>query len=304
MRSLLTALVLAPALAAAQSPNLDDYLIFGTQRVKLKNLQLTTPGCHVGTNCARPHNNAPCGVLIHTKPVYVDGTQLVGDTMKFRKAGGSVWEAVTNDLTAPAEDVEIRNPPTISFTPPVIPDLDEDGTPSCDGGCAIDVGDFETGCGFPDPFPECGSHTVIAMPGQDCVPDAVPGNDRCDPPPGAYLAIDVRNEAAWELQGGDYVVCTLAIGKNTQTTGTGRLLVHGRAQIGNGSTFGADCHDIDVLVAGPSGSVTFGTGATVRGRVCAPQRSMRVGSATILQGRFLGRLVTGGVDTMASCCDP
>src|SRR5262245_34770732 len=237
MRMLALLLALVPALAAAQSPNLDDYLIFGTQRVKLKNLTLATPGCSVGTNCVRPHDNAPCGVLIHTRPTYVDGTELVGDTVKFRKAGGSVWKIVTNHLTPPPEDIEVRNPPLVPFTPPVIPDLDGDGTPSCDAACTIDPGDFETGCGFPDPFPECGTDAVVATPGQDCVPDTVPGNGRCDPPPGAYQLLDVRNDASIELQGGDYVLCSLAIGRGTQTTGSGRLLVHGRVTIGNGSTF-------------------------------------------------------------------
>src|SRR5262245_3703507 len=124
MRRLLVLILLLPGLAAAQSPNLDDYLVFGTQRVKLKDLQLTTAGCNVGTNCRRPHNNAPCGVLIHTHPVYVDGTQLVGDTTKFRKAGGSVWEVVTNNLTTPPGDITVRNPPLVPFTPPVVGDLD------------------------------------------------------------------------------------------------------------------------------------------------------------------------------------
>lgn len=300
---LMLALVLAlPALAAAQSPNVDDYLIFGTREVKLKDIQVPTGGCSVGTNCARPSRNAPCGVLLHTRPFYADGTQLVGDTTKFRKSGGNVWQIVTNNLTAP---VNIRNPPLVPFTPPVIPDLDGDSVPSCDGTCAIDFGDFEVACGFPDPFPACGTADLLAFPGQDCTPvDALPGNSRCDPPPGAYRMLDVRNNAAVEFQGGDYALCSLRIGRDVTATGTGRLLVRGTIAIGNETTFGTDCHDLTILASGAQGVVSIGANAVVRGRVCAPARTLRLGNATVLQGRFLGWFVTGGRGTVATCCAP
>ena len=70
----------------------------------------------------------------------------------------------------------------------------------------------------------------------------------------------------------------------------------------DGSLFGADCHDLTILATGPFGSVTFGSGSTVRGRVCGPQRNLRFGTGTTLQGRFLGQLVNGGRDTVATCC--
>ncbi len=291
--------------------NLDAYFIFAQQSVGLKNFTLLG-ACNVGVNCKRPTANSACGVASNEDSFFADGSQLAADVTRFNKAGASIWQLFTNELNG-SGNVTIRLPgskpdgsdPLVN---PILADLDMDGTPSCDAGCVTDFGDLEVACGFPVPFPACTPAVPVLVPdNSDCigVPDALPGNGRCDLAPGVYGDLKVQNNAMLTLVGGNYVFCDVSFGRSTTTTVNAPAVwdVSGDLSINNDSTFGQGCNDVRVHLKGP-GDFSFGRNATILGRFCAPERRMFVGHNNDLTGQFIGDIVQADSSNRGHCCAP
>ena len=207
----IVATVLATSSFAATplSRDLRDYFAFGLQNIGLKNITVLG-ACNAGVNCAQPNPNSSCGVASHENAHYAEGAQVAADRAKFNRPGAEVWQLFSNQVTTLA-NVTVDSPPIESLTPlPILGDADGDGVKSCDvssGQCVVDAGDLYAACEFPTPFPACdAAKEVLAQPGQDCsrVPDTVPGNGRCDLPPGTYgkLSVETFNGAV-EVSGWD-----------------------------------------------------------------------------------------------------
>lgn len=310
-------LLLASVAAAANPPLVTDlsrYFIFSMKNAGLKNITLLG-ACNIGVNCAQPNPNSSCGVTTNENVFYADGSQLAADVSKFNRPGASVWQLFSNQVNG-ASNLVVRLPgskPDGSdpLVLPILPDLDGDGNPSCKTeaqSCVPDNGDLAVACGFPAVAPACDpTLPVKVVPASDCIgaPDAVPGNGRCDLPPGTYGDLNVQNAGLLTLVGGDYVVCGLLIGKSTTTTiGTPAVIdVLGDLRINNDSTFGQGCKGITVRLHG-FGDSSFGRNATIQGDFCAPDRTMLIGHNNDLTGRFIGDTITADSNNRGHCCDP
>ncbi|MCW5890332.1 MAG: hypothetical protein KIT14_07240 [bacterium] len=302
-----------PARAQALRRDLGSYFIFAMRNADLKNITVQGP-CNVGVDCAQPASNSSCGVLDEENALYADGSQIAGDIVRFNKPGANVFQIFRNGGSSLA-GVTIRDPGplpdgTNPLTPlPILGDLDGDGQPSCaatGGSCVVDAGDLEVACGFPTPFPACApQNNVRADPGKDCsgAPDAVPGNGRCDLPPGAYGDVVVANGASLDFVGGSYALCAFDDGKNTTVTTSSAttLEVSGDVRINNGSRVGQQCGDLVVQAKG-AGVVGFGRNAVIVGRFCAPQRTLSLGHDNDLTGQFVGDIVRADSNDTGHCC--
>lgn len=307
------ALAASPAFAGPPlSRDLSSYIVFGLRNVGLKNISVLG-SCNTGVDCAHPNTNSSCGVVSHEKAHYGDGSQIAGDRTQFNRPGAQVSQLFSNDVPTPG-NVTVNVPPIEPLTPlPILGDRDGDGTPSCSvatGQCVIDRGDLAAACGFPTPFPTCNAaNEVVAQSGLDCTkgPDAVPGNGRCDLPPGTYGRVAVQTNGKLTLQGGAYVLCELAVGQSAEVIAdaAATLDVSGTVSLANDSTFGPapgqECGKINVRANGP-GSVTFGRQVKVNGYFCGPERLLRLGHDNDLTGRFFGDIVDADDNNRAFCC--
>lgn len=313
VRLVVALLVCATAGAAAAGPplrrDLDSYLIFASRSAGLKNMTVTG-ACNVGVDCAQPNPNSDCGVVTHEDPNYADGSQIAGDRARFSTGGGLIFQLFSNTPTG-LENVFVGSPPVEPLTLPILSDPDGDGTPSCGPGCAVDAGDLAAACGFPTPFPACDpSRPVVVTALDDCPSgDLVPGNQRCDLPPGVYGDLAVKDKSAVMLAGGEYVVCDFLFGKDTETLADAATVVHvsGDVRINNDSNFGPaagqSCGLIRVNVSGP-GDFSFGRQTAVNGYFCAPQRTIQLGHDNNLTGRFFADTISGDSNNRGFCCLP
>jgi hypothetical protein len=297
----------AATVAEAQSPrrDLSAYVVFGLRNANVKDLDVLGP-CNTGVNCAKPSTNSDCGVVSHEDSFYADGSQIVGDQTKFSKSGANVFQVFTNDLQG--KDTTIRDALVDPVTLPIIPDLDGDGQPSCRTAgqqCVADPGDLAKACGFPNPFPACNSNNPVVVAGGDCMigGDSQPGNAICDLPAGVYGSLNVQNGSAISFDGGTYVFCDVVIGKNTTATSKApaKLLVHGDFNVNNGSSFGQNCGDFDVLAKG-EGGFGFGRNSGIVGFFCGPERTLGLGDNNDLTGRFFADTVRADAGNRARCC--
>ncbi|MCW5889562.1 MAG: hypothetical protein KIT14_03325 [bacterium] len=310
-------LLLAGVAAAANPPlvtDLNRYFIFSMKNAGLKNITLLG-ACNIGVNCAQPNPNSSCGVTTNENVFYADGSQLAADVAKFNRPGASVWQLFSNKVNGlPNLVVRLPGSKPDGSDPlvlPILPDLDGDGNPSCrtvNQGCVPDNGDLAVACGFPAVTPVCDpTKPVKAISGSDCigVPDALPGNGRCDLSPGTYGDLNVQNAALLRLTGGDYVVCDLIIGKSTTTSIAAPVVIDiiGNLRINNDSTFGQGCKGITVRLHG-FGDSAFGRNATIQGDFCAPDRTMLIGHNNDLTGRFIAETVTADSNNRGHCCLP
>lgn len=290
--------------------DLPSYFIFALRNADLKNMSVLGP-CNVGVDCAQPSTNSSCGVVDQENVLYADGSQIAGDLVRFSKPGANVFQVFRNK-GAPLSGVTIRDPGpqpdgTNLLQPlPILGDVDHDGNPSCGPGCVVDAGDLAVACGFPSPFPACApGNPVHAVAGSDCVgvPDAVPGNGRCDLAAGAYGDLTVANAAAIDLTGGDYVFCNVNVGKSTTTTtsAASTLDVAGEVHVNNDARFGQQCGDL-VLNAKGAGGFTFGRNSAIVGTFCAPERTLALGHDNDLTGQFIGDVVRADSNDRGHCC--
>jgi hypothetical protein len=286
--------------------------VFGLRNVGLKNI--TVQGaCNTGVDCPHPNPNSACGVVSHEDAHYGEGSQIAGDRAQFNRPGADVWQLFSNDVANPS-NITVGLAPIEPLAPlPILGDVDGDGTPSCSavtGQCAIDAGDLAAACGFPVPFPSCNpAQNALVLAGLDCqnVPDASPGNGRCDLAAGAYGEVSVQTNGKLTLQGGSYALCTLAVGQGTEVIAESAAVldVSGDVRIGADSSFGPapgqQCGQITIHAAG-SGSVTFGRHLRVNGFFCGPERVVNLGHDNDLTGRFFGDTINADGNNRAFCC--
>jgi hypothetical protein len=302
MRSVIPALLVASLLAASAAEaqplrrTLQSYFLFAQRKASVKNLSLDTP-CNVGVNCASPNPNSSCGGLAAGEVTFVDGSQAASDKAFFRKPGAVVSQLFRNDASSLA-NVTVTAPPPQSFSTPIIPG-------SCDPGCNPDALALEAACGFPAPFPGCDdTNNVRVLPGTDCAGDTDPGNGICDLPPGIYGFVVVQNTARLTLSAGDYVACSVQIGRNVIVRAdASRILVPGGGffKANNGTTVGEACGDLTVFVRG-KGKVSIGRHANVAAEVCAPESSVKLGHDNRLLGRFVGDTIAANSNNHGQCC--
>jgi hypothetical protein len=134
--------------------DLGAYFAFGLRSVGLKNISVTG-ACNVGVDCAQPNPNSDCGVVTHEDANYADGSHIAGGRARFNTGGAIIFQLFSNAPTG-LQNVFINSPPVEPLTPlPILGDVDQDGSPSCGAGCAVDPGDLAAACGFPSPFPAC-----------------------------------------------------------------------------------------------------------------------------------------------------
>jgi hypothetical protein len=304
-----TMLAAGTAFGQPLNRNLSAYHIFGSRSVNLKNYTLLG-ACNIGVDCAKPSSNSDCGVLSQEDAFYADGSQAAGDNAKFTKAGASVWQLFSNDVGSPG-NVTVRAPGgTSTLTPlPILGDRDADAVSSCrtvGGGCVIDPGDLEVACGFPVPFPTCGGPTVTVSANADCsgVPDGATGNGRCDLAPGTYGALDVKNQGKVTLAGGNYVFCSVNVGKNVSVISTtpATIFTTGDFLVNNEASLGQQCGDVRVLAKGP-GAIGFGRNSSIKGFFCAPSRLMQLGHDNDLAGQFFADMVNADSNDRGHCCN-
>lgn len=284
-----------PAGAQPLRTDLSSYFVFAQRNASLKDLHLNDR-CNVGVGCTQPSSNSSCGVVNLDDALFADGSQIAGDAVKIR-SGGNVFQVFRNGTNALA-GVTIRQPPVQPLATPVVPG-------SCGDGCTPDPAPLEAACGFPVPFPACDTALpIVAMAGKDCPGDTVPGNGRCDLPPGTYGTIEVRNGAAMTLSSGAYTACSLRMGRKAELLASSTLLLipdGGFFRSNNGSLVGQQCGDLTVLIQGP-GDVSLGRGSVIAARICAPQSTIGLGNGNQLTGQFIGDTVVADFGNNAMCC--
>lgn len=295
--------------------DLSAYLVFGMRNVSLKNFTLNG-ACNTGVNCENPTANNFCGNITHENASYDEGSQIVGDRSRFNRPGAVIWQLFSNKPTG-LDNVVIQSPPGLpeAFTPPVLGDIDGDGTPSCatvNGQCSPDFGDLYTACGFPVPFPACDiTKPVLVQKDQDCLiaTDVIPGNQRCDLAPGTYGAVTMNNDGAIQFTGGGtFNFCSLTGGQRVNITADapvvlniapGEFNIKDAANVGPGA--GQNCGQITVNVQGVS-AISFGRDSNINGFFCGPESELRLGHNNNLTGRFYGDVVNADSNDRGFCC--
>jgi hypothetical protein len=214
--------------------DLSAYFIFANKTARLKNITVSE-ACNIGVNCQRPNTSSECGKLIFTGPTLAQGSQAAGDGTFFT-SNGSVWQLFRNNFNDPLNGTTIGLPGmqpdgSDALTPlPILQgDPDGNGKPSCDANCVTDAGDLEVACGFPSPFPSCDPGKPVTVPANaDCsgVPDASPGNGRCDLAPGTYGDLIIQAFGKLTFVGGDYTFCSISAGQNTSTIAGAPTTIH------------------------------------------------------------------------------
>lgn len=285
---------LPPAALADMQRDLGSFFLVAARSISGKNLSVDGP-CDMGVVCAQPSSNSSCGTASFEDVTFADGSQLGADVVSFNKPGASVFDLFTNGPTP--RNVTVRDGGG-ALSLPLFPG-------ACGAGCAPDVAALESMCGFPTPFPSCDASRPVTVGGGDCPNglDTVPGNGRCDLPPGTYGDMVVRDNAKLSLSAGTYVACTFLVGKNAVVTGHGVALQidGGGFRIGNLSKLGSECGDFAVRVKG-QGPVTLGKTVSLVASLCAPAGSMSLGNGNQLKGQFVGDTIAMDRSNVGECC--
>lgn len=304
LAGLTAATALWPVQVLADHPlrrDLRSYFIFAMRSLQAKDLKLSGV-CNVGVNCAQPADQSFCGQASFEHLRMGDDSQLAAEDINFQTPAASVWQLFTNHPYNTA-NVEVRHPPVEPLSPlPIIP-----GT--CDPGCVPHYDAIEALCGFPNPFPACDPLKMVEVkPGKDCLgaTDTVPGNGTCNLPPGSYGEVLVRDNGVLVMDAGTYDVCALHIGKNTDVDGKGTVVNVAAGdphsmRVSNNSTFGAECGDLTVRIAGTP-QVILGKSSTIAAKICAPAASLALGHGNTLIGQFVGDRVSLDRSNVAQCC--
>ncbi|HEV7731172.1 MAG TPA: hypothetical protein VGR62_03375 [Candidatus Binatia bacterium] len=299
--------------------------ILSMRTLRLRNATIIGD-CSVGVNCGSPSANSVCGRISSLGSTF--GGQLIGDVavMDQRSRGVQVFanagERVLGLVTRPGSGANGTTP----FQTPILPDVDGDGSPSCGtigGNCIPDFGDLERACGMPEVFPACDlARTLRVNLDQDCDPfDTVPGNARCDLPPGTYGRLSVSNGGRIQLTGGDYAFCGVTMGDRIALTAAApsTLFVSEDFTVNSDARVGTRCGDLSIFLRGRA--FTIGRAKLSRrpvkssarskpfvqsrftANVCAPEALVRIGPGVLLVGQIIGGdfIDVGGSLTLACC---
>jgi hypothetical protein len=302
-------LVSLAAAAPVLDRDLSHYTILGLRRVRLKNFATEPPGCHIGVNCPQPTLNSPCGQLNAKHARFMGAGQLVADNLCATEAFFQVFKNRPGSCGPDCSMISDPGPAsdcTTPFAPPLIGDLDGDGTPSCSAACVTDVDDVAAACGVILPLPPCDpARPVEALPGADCsTGDVLPGNQACDLAAGTYGTIRVRNGARIVFAAGTTVACTVKAGKATRLTsaGTARVLVpgSGAVKINNTSDAGSTCGALAFVTE--RGPIVFGRNGDFAVDACTIAGTLKLGHANNLRGHFIGADVVMDFNNDGRCC--
>ena len=311
--SLLLVSLVGAATRVAAAPLLDrdpaHYFVFAQRAVKLKNLAIEAPGCHVGVNCEPGKESSSCGVLF-AKNAFLDGdSQATASRVCASERFGSVFRNNTGcdpDCSMIA-DAGPNADCSTSFDAPILPDLDGDGTASCSSSCEPDGGDLAAACGVTLPLPACDpKRTVFVVESNDCsTGDRIPGNHRCDLAAGSYGTVIVRNGARLEFAGGTTVVCNLKAGKATRIVSAAPAVViapgKGIIKLNNAADVGTGCGQLRFVT--DQGIIRFGRNGDITADVCAIRGLAKLGHANNLRGQYFADRLGMDFDNDGRCCD-
>lgn len=306
------ALLLLPGLASAAGPldtDLADYLVLGQKTVALKNLEVAAPGCNVGVNCYRTAASPQCGRLQMKGASVAQPGQVVGDATCGR---GAFWEVFRNNIGQCDPTLDMIANPGIApdgsepFVPPIVPNADLDGDPSCSDLCQVDRQDVAAACGVALPLPFCDAlKPVVVSPDADCPPyDTTPGNFRCDLPPDRYGTITVLAAGSLAFNAGTHVACGLAAGTGARVTSFGDATVlvpgKGNVKLNNDGQHGCGCGRLRLIAE--RGTISLGKRGEVDADACSIDGTVRLGNSNALRGHFFGDRVRSDSGNVGHCC--
>lgn len=163
-------------------------------------------------------------------------------------------------------------------------------TPACGPATPFDlpvIANPAVDCGYPAPFPACAPSAP---------PIEVPAGGQQQLAPGVYGEVSVTGRGTLTLGGGDYVFCSLRVGRNANLLVNGKsnirvsddlTLAHGSHTAPNAP--GLSAADVRFHVAG--NQVRFARNSDVHARLCAPQATLRITAGTDLEGTYLARTI-------------
>ena len=250
-------LSIAAPVWAQPSQDLGSYALFALSQIRSKGLMVASG--NVGVNNAR-------GILFASRALEAPTSDVAASIVRIFPT------SECDDLFA---EIVSRSGPgcgnATTFTPPIIADV-------------------PAACGFPAPFPACGGNTVTVRTGENRTL-----------PPGTYGAVAVKggggNSGTLVLQGGDYVFCSLELGRAADLlfAGAARVQVTGDVTFGNGTTVGpangsaVGPADADLFVNGSD--VHFSRRSRVNATLCAPNAALRLTQGTRLNGTFVAKFI-------------
>ena len=315
LRPLVIVALLVPIVAVAADLTVDRdpaaYFVLGIRELHLKNIALEAPGCDAGVDC--PVWGRSCGSLALRQGSIPEPGQVVGDSVC---ASDDLFAVFRNNVAAcdplcgmighpgPASDC------TAPFVPPILPDLDGDGQPSCGDACTIDRDDVARACGVTLPFAPCDPlRPVVVRQNADCSPaalDVTPGNFRCDLAPGVYGAVHVANGGRLDFAAGTTTICSLKTGKavRVKSAGPAVVLIPGRgvANLGKAGDVGTGCGGLRIV--SELGGFGLGKHGDYALDICTVGGQLRLGHGNNLQGHFIGDSVLSDLNNDGRCCAP
>jgi len=162
-------------------------------------------------------------------------------------------------------------------------------------------GTLATTSPVPDPSfcaiasPTCGGADVVVHRGE-------PPRDLG---PGSYGAVALENGTSIRLAAGRYDLCMLRSGRNATIEvvdpAATEIRVTGDVVLENGSTLGANAPGAEALLTSGGRLVKLGAGAQVRGRLHAPNATVRIGRGATIAGEACATRVATARNVTLGC---
>jgi len=260
---LLTAVTIAPA--AAQSRDMDSYLLFALEGMRTKGLSVSSGNIGV---------NDPNGAI--------------------SSSHGTI-DAPQSDVVAGMVRASVRSRCRRLYAN-TVPDAMPDCQPPGDfRALALPLmSDVLSECHYPSPFPDqcaTASPVIVDLDSQRTLP------------PGTYGNVVVFSAGSRSgrlvLTGGDYLFCSLRAGRSARILFQGRstVKIQNEVNLGASAYLGPDpdvsplpsAGDITLYVNGPA--VRFSASSEAHAHVYAPNAMLRLTHEATIQGTFLGRLI-------------
>jgi hypothetical protein len=263
---LLSVLALAPPVLAQPSTNLDDYLLFADEELRIKGIK--TPGGDLGVND---------GLLFGGGVIDAPASTLVGDEARLKPKS----KCATLFANEVARVTPACDPPT-PFSPPV-------------------VGDLAAACGFPPPFDCDGGDDVTVA--KDAIRSLAPGTYGDVRVLGGGGKAGTLRFAAGDYV---LCSLRAGRDARLLFDGAARVMVVGEIEAGNetftGPAGGSGLSPFDVRFYSAGERVHFSRKSRVSIDLCAPDALLLFTEGTNLTGSFVARVirterVTGGSTT-------